>query len=125
MVPSLVVCFQGIRVDEENVLPHHAPFVVCRKKVKMVLDRLIKFSVPVSMRPNINPGVKPLPNLPHRAAKPQYDRATHAIFAAAVRDMVQSQKGINLDRLAQLRNLLCYFQTYTYSYTTLVSVTRP
>eukprot|EP00752_Nemacystus_decipiens_P002219 g2107.t3 len=70
-------------------------------QVKMVLDRLTKFSVPVSMRPNINPGVKPLPNLPHRAARPQYDRATHAIFAAAVRDMVQSQKGINLDRSLQ------------------------
>lgn len=67
----------------------------------MVLDRLTKFSVPVSMRPVISPaGVKPLPNLPQRATKPQYDRATHTIFAAAVRDMVQSQKGINLERWA-------------------------
>lgn len=68
----------------------------------MVLDRLTKFSVPVSMRPNTITGAKPLPNLPHRATKPQYDRATHAIFAAAVRDLVQNQKGINLDRLGQL-----------------------
>lgn len=68
-------------------------------KVKMVLDRLTKFSVPVSMRTTINlAGVKPLPNLPQRATKPQYDRATHAIFASAIRGMVQSQKGIKLDR---------------------------
>ncbi len=68
----------------------------------MVLDRLIKFSVPVSMRTTINPaGVKPLPDLPQRTTKPQYDRASHAIFSAAIRGMVQSQKGIKLDRLAQ------------------------
>ncbi|CAM9137868.1 unnamed protein product [Ectocarpus sp. 4 AP-2014] len=68
-------------------------------QMKMVLDRLVKFSVPVSMRPTTSPaGVKPLPNLSQRTTKPQYDRATHSIFAAAVRDMVQSQKGINLER---------------------------
>lgn len=68
-------------------------------QVKMALDRLTKFSVPVSMRRTITPaGVKPLPNLAQRTTKPQYDRATHAIFAAAVRGMVQSQKGINLER---------------------------
>lgn len=67
--------------------------------MKMVLDRLAKFSVPVSMRLTTSPaGVKPLPNLSQRTTKPQYDRATHNIFAAAVRDMVQSQKGINLER---------------------------
>lgn len=65
----------------------------------MVLDRLTKFCVPVSMRPTITAaGVKPLPNLPQRTTKAQYDRATHAIFEAAVRDMVQSQKGNNLER---------------------------
>ncbi|CAM9201758.1 unnamed protein product [Ectocarpus fasciculatus] len=68
-------------------------------QMKMVLDRLAKFSVPVSMRLTTTPaGVKPLPNLSQRTTKPQYDRATHSIFAAAVRDMVQSQKGINLER---------------------------
>ncbi|CAB1113052.1 unnamed protein product [Ectocarpus sp. CCAP 1310/34] len=68
-------------------------------QMKMVLDRLAKFSVPVSMRPTTSPaGVKPLPNLSQRTTKPQYDRATHSIFAAAVRNMVQSQKGINLER---------------------------
>ena len=65
----------------------------------MVLDRLSKFSVPVSMQPTIMPaGVKPLPNLPQRTAKPQYDRVTHAIFAAAVRDMVQGKRGSTLER---------------------------
>ncbi|CAM9093241.1 unnamed protein product, partial [Laminaria digitata] len=71
-------------------------------QVKMVLDRLTKFSVPVSMRPTISPtGVKPLPNLPQRTTKPQYDRATHAIFAAAVRDMVQGKRGSTLERSLQ------------------------
>lgn len=65
----------------------------------MVLDRLTKFAVPVSMRAVTTVAeVKPLPNLQQRTTKAQYDRATHAIFVAAVRDMVQSQKGITLER---------------------------
>lgn len=71
----------------------------CREQVKMVLDRLSKFCVPVSMRPTISPGtVKPIPNLPQKATKVQYDRVMHTIFAASVRDMVRSQKSINLER---------------------------
>ncbi|CAM9266876.1 unnamed protein product, partial [Chrysoparadoxa australica] len=40
-------------------------------QLKMSLDRLRKFSTPVSLRPS---QVAPLPNMPHRPAKPQFDR---------------------------------------------------
>jgi len=64
-------------------------------KVKMVLDRLKQFTVraggtPVSSYEPEPGGVLPLPNMPMRLSKPEYDRASQSLFEAQVRTLVDN-----------------------------------
>ncbi|CAM9498234.1 unnamed protein product, partial [Phaeothamnion confervicola] len=75
-------------------------------QLKMVLERLQRFSAPVSLRAPAASGAvggaaAPLPNLSQRPRKPQYDGATHALFEAAIRRAAGSDKQISLGRVAR------------------------
>ena len=68
-------------------------------KVKMILDRLVHLTsraggAPVSSYEPVPGGVMPLPNMPVRLSKPKYDRASQAIFEAAVRQLVENQTNV-------------------------------
>ncbi|KAJ8604841.1 hypothetical protein CTAYLR_001056 [Chrysophaeum taylorii] len=66
-------------------------------QMKMKLDALKASSCPVSVRWPRD-GVQPLPNLPHRASKPQYDAAKGRIFERAVRERAENPNDIMVRR---------------------------
>lgn len=72
-------------------------------KVKMMLDKLVAISVraggaAVSTREFLPGGVLPLPNMPLRMSKPQYDTASQLMFEAAMRQLVENPTEVILKR---------------------------
>jgi len=60
-------------------------------QLKMTMDRLAKFSAPVSIRPAKLDGTKPLPNVPARPSHAKFNEKTHQMFDKSIRQMIENQ----------------------------------
>ena len=82
------LCKLGVRFDANvahgimRATPGSAAMVLYQ--LKIALDKLVKFATPVSLHASRD-GVQPLPNLPARPSKPQFDGARARLFEASVR----------------------------------------
>lgn len=82
------LCKLGVKFDANvahgimRATPGSAAMVLYQ--LKIALDKLVKFATPVSLHASRD-GVQPLPNLPARPSKPQFDGARARLFEASVR----------------------------------------
>jgi hypothetical protein len=59
-------------------------------QIKMVLDRLKSIALRAGTMSAPDPSVIPLPNMPMRLSKPEYDKASQMMFESALRQLVDN-----------------------------------